>query len=1025
MNKNSIHTLIYCLFLLSGLAMSQVSANTGKAVPNDHATITKTSTGSVLFVKKGSTGTGSSWQDAIGEVGDALRIAREDATIRQIWVAKGTYYPTEQWEMRDDGGVYPVTGQPRKACFHISNISVDMSSIPGASLYGGFDGTESSVEERNISDNPTILSGELGVDKSTWSLHVVIAQYLYKETVLDGFIIEKGNADLAGGYGYNASGGGIFLNFSSPRMNNIVVQSNYASNEGAGIFMKFADVVANGIKILNNTSAGSGAAISMNNSNAALVNFRIMGNQVTSTTLDTRSIISLTSSEPTFVNTLVTKNNAQGGSVINGSGRSVYMNMTMLDNNGIGLAQSNWGFHEVYNSVVLDNSPLADSRFYSAKNSLIKGSTNPDANNNLDGFNLGASDLFESLDQNNAGYLIPKVDHPLFNAGTTTLPAIATRNTTVSFPTVDLAGQTRVYDQKIDIGAFESQQTGTPFGEVLYVKKGSSGNGTSWASAIGELGDALKVARTTNAIKSIWVAAGIYRPTEQWDASTNLIVTGEPRKATFHIQSDIKVYGGFVGEETSISQRNVNANPTILSGDININSSDWVLHVVTIIGASANTTVDGFTVQKGNPNIPLTQTNQDDCIGGGIYLRDSSPQMNNISINNNLGIGGAGLSLKNSDGQYKNIVVNNNMSQSDILYFSDSDPSFINAKISGNESSVTTGLMSMQYSTVKWINTVITNNGTTNGSALLYSYHPMAKGYIELTSSTVIHPAGFITNNLGNLYARNSILIGPYGNSYQFSSNSIISDGITTDPNTIFTNYSSGDFTLKTSTNGRMLATNPAINTGDNSFYYPEAYGKFDAAGNDRIRDNYIDLGAYEVQQGNNPLPLKLLSFKGEVEDASVRLKWATTEELNTSHFEIENSLNGKNFNKIGTINASETGAHEYSFNVPGKLTQPIVYYRLKMIDLDDSYAYSQIISLRSKELTQSLSFYPNPAISKGVVTVVTSANTKGKLTDLTGHTLTSFNLNQGENSVKLPSLSSGLYIISTDDGQRVKVIVK
>ena len=48
---------------------------------------------------------------------------------------------------------------------------------------------------------------------------------------------------------------------------------------------------------------------------------------------------------------------------------------------------------------MLDNSPLADSRFYSAENSLIKGTTNPDANNNLDGFNLGASDLFESLDE--------------------------------------------------------------------------------------------------------------------------------------------------------------------------------------------------------------------------------------------------------------------------------------------------------------------------------------------------------------------------------------------------------------------------------------------------------------------------------------------------------------------------------------------------------------------------------------------------------------------------------------------------
>ncbi|MDR0793020.1 MAG: hypothetical protein LBE82_06905, partial [Chitinophagaceae bacterium] len=47
----------------------------------------------VLFVKKGSAGTGNSWQNAIGEVADALKYAKNNTAIKEIWVSAGTYYP--------------------------------------------------------------------------------------------------------------------------------------------------------------------------------------------------------------------------------------------------------------------------------------------------------------------------------------------------------------------------------------------------------------------------------------------------------------------------------------------------------------------------------------------------------------------------------------------------------------------------------------------------------------------------------------------------------------------------------------------------------------------------------------------------------------------------------------------------------------------------------------------------------------------------------------------------------------------
>ncbi|HUM52015.1 MAG TPA: SdrD B-like domain-containing protein, partial [Chitinophagales bacterium] len=99
-----------------------------------------------------------------------------------------------------------------------------------------------------------------------------------------------------------------------------------------------------------------------------------------------------------------------------------------------------------------------------------------------------------------------------------------------------------------------------------------------------------------------------------------------------------------------------------------------------------------------------------------------------------------------------------------------------------------------------------------------------------------------------------------------------------------------------------------------------------------------------------NVLPLNLISFNGEIKNCNeVKLTWKTVSEINVSHFEILRSVNGNEYNSIETIKAKgdfletiNTYSSEFIQN------NNLVYYKLKMVDLDNSFKYSPIITIKN-----------------------------------------------------------------------------
>jgi pectin methylesterase-like acyl-CoA thioesterase len=107
-------------------------------------------------------------------------------------------------------------------------------------------------------------------------------------------------------------------------------------------------------------------------------------------------------------------------------------------------------------------------------------------------------------------------------------------------------------------------------------------------------------------------------------------------------------------------------------------------------------------------------------------------------------------------------------------------------------------------------------------------------------------------------------------------------------------------------------------------------------------------------------LPLTLISFTGEQANNNINLKWTTSNEINTSHFEIQKSTNAIKFEKAGSVIAfNNTNINNYSFvDVDSKL--PVVYYRLKIVDVDGQFSYSNIVVFKNNG-NSALVLFPNP----------------------------------------------------------------
>ncbi len=249
-----------------------------------------------------------------------------------------------------------------------------------------------------------------------------------------------------------------------------------------------------------------------------------------------------------------------------------------------------------------------------------------------------------------------------------------------------------------------------PTASVIYVDQDAvgAGNGTSWANAYTSLTTALAAATSGD---EVWVAEGTYKP-------------GTLRTDAFLLPTGLSLYGGFVGSETSLTQRDWQTHLTWLSGDIGVanNASDNSYHVIGILG-SLSVRLDGFHITGGNAN--GTETSQRS--GGGIYNTGEATLENLVIYNNQASISGGGLYQSGGSLDLLQVALIKNTATTSggglALLGTMGEITLINDWFSGNQAGQGAGLYlgGTQSTPIATYLTFSNNTATSSGGGLYYN----------------------------------------------------------------------------------------------------------------------------------------------------------------------------------------------------------------------------------------------------------------------------------------------------------------
>lgn len=618
---------------------------------------------------------------------------------------------------------------------------------------------------------------------------------------------------------------------------------------------------------------------------------------------------------------------------------------------------------------------------------------------------------------------------------------------------------------------------------IRYVKPVAEGaqDGSSWTNASSDLQAMINASASGDEVR---VAAGTYKPTEKlqdfvYNTATVVGAATSDRDKAFIMKGGVKVYGGYDG---STGARNLASTVSILSGDLNndnLASDGDCYHVVVTRNNSDGAVLDGFTIQHGYANgtstvsgsgtsglssLTISQSN-----GGAIAFRgaDNAMTFSNLIIKDNYASDYAGAIAAYISGSktftFSKLTVENNESGAEAgamrVYSSSGTPlvNISNSKFIGNKAasrggaiyafgSTTTGYLL----TVNVSNTVFYNNSSASSTLGGGAISPAAATNFNILNSTFY--ANKATNSAG---LGGAIHISSSASAQVSVSNSIFNENtasgasstspdifkgssapVPTIKNTLTQSYGTNGadgnivnaspatlFASTTATDADFLtlsATSAALNVGSNSL----STALVDLANNPRIRDNNIDLGAYEFQTGNYPLPVKLESFVALKKGTSAVLTWKTAGEQNNQKFVVERGSSAANFKFLKEI----AGAGDSNTPLTYSITDfaPLAgnnYYRLTQFDKDGKSEFlgTQVVNF---ELSSSKAqVYPNPA--KSYIEVKPSSSNaivSLNLISLTGQNISTNNYAQAalNESVKLDltSIPTGTYILWINKGK-------
>ena len=627
-----------------------------------------------IYVSIEGGGDGSSWESTT-TLSEALNRARAG---EQIWV--------RGYENANEKQMY------------IPDSKDGFKLKSGVQLYGGFAGTETSVDERATLDFPyrlkyrSILSGDISKNDTLDAVNLIFPGNGTRDdnathvlsidmnpssssgnnnsypTVVNGFTVTGGHAAAADGkgggiyiYGDNSKGG-IF------RIEQCFLTYNYASQGGAVYVAEDVKDVNNNISLISQCVAYNNAAGERSVEENAGGGFYIAG-------------------EATAANTSAF-NNEKGGMRI--SPEATVTNCTVARNTGAGIDLTEDDHTQnVQNTIIWGNTTLSLQYQPTFRYSAFHEVEDDDSNNNIYvsdknrdkeyGPFFDAPSLSTGFDReyNGENTNYPTWSWDILEGTVMVNKGYSNFYNGDAYGNEDIKGRPRISGDNIDIGAQEYQFL--PTSRRRYVKEGATGSGLSWDDASGDLQrmiDELANNNPQNLAGEVWVAKGEYEPQSQ-------IISATTYSASFRMRDGISVYGGFAGTETTKQERAKGSMPwnytneTILRGsaytdNISWQTNRWTLtsdsrHVVWFAplasenktGFDRTTILDGVTIKGGYAQGGLGENEFQTDKGAGIYIALNAYAQNCI-IKENHAKGNGGAAYINGGRLTNSLVFNNN-----------------------------------------------------------------------------------------------------------------------------------------------------------------------------------------------------------------------------------------------------------------------------------------------------------------------------------------------------------------------------
>ena len=362
---------------------------------------------------------------------------------------------------------------------------------------------------------------------------------------------------------------------------------------------------------------------------------------------------------------------------------------------------------------------------------------------------------------------------------------------------------------------------------ICYVKKDAKGsnNGENWQDALTELSTALDFAKahqkefTEKEPLQIWVAGSA---NYSYSPKVGDGITAD--KATFAMVKNVKIYGGFAGNETALLQRNWYANPTVLSGRVNNAGVAHIGRLITSEGAMGVATLDGFRLKYAAAPINGKK-------GVAIYVANGSPHFENCAITDNLFGSEALIYVKGTEREratpiFINLQVSDNTPKKEDNTGDNVDDNVdkwnLNQPNNGADGLVMTpwAMENDQYADTQLINATFYNNG---GNDLKVAPSASPKIY-----NTVLLER--VDGNFKNIDVQYSMVNGALSGNGNIPVES---------PAGIFVSLSKDDKYY-------LRPKRSLINAGNGGLYRSKSDNDFDLAHMPRIMEGRIDIGAYE-----------------------------------------------------------------------------------------------------------------------------------------------------------------------------------